>query len=152
MGNKELRSSFSGTSIYPFTQSFYVTAYVSCFRNKVAYVVYSPTGRKLVSGGEDSMIWIWNMKAPRKEVWKVIKFPSCFRIQTSFRLKSGPSPAYANVATGLSSGIWKECLIRSRSAFASTIAVAAGAPCAPTAHLTNRCYQRTASSMKFASA
>jgi hypothetical protein len=31
-------------------------------------VCFSPTGRKLVSGGEDSMLWIWNMKAKRIEV------------------------------------------------------------------------------------
>ena len=31
-------------------------------------VCFSPSGRKLVSGGEDSMLWIWNMKAKRTEV------------------------------------------------------------------------------------
>lgn len=31
-------------------------------------VCLAPTGRKLVSGGEDSMLWIWNMKAKRREV------------------------------------------------------------------------------------
>lgn len=31
-------------------------------------VCFSPIGRKLVSGGEDAMLWIWNMKAKRIEV------------------------------------------------------------------------------------
>jgi WD40 repeat protein len=36
-------------------------------------VCFSPIGRKLVSGGEDSMLWIWNMKAKRIEVERLNK-------------------------------------------------------------------------------
>lgn len=112
--------SFKGTSkkpLWPLVFVVYYLCYCIGTRNKVMSVCFSPTGRKLVSGGEDSMLWIWNMKAKRTEVSRLNIHFSKKELGLNYthirngRPRNGPSPALAKDAVAHSFGTCEGCLI-----------------------------------------